>query len=61
MLLFKKNLRVSDIKYGEGLAEVFKIGVENIHGKIRHYTVTYVPPKTNAWTNEEYKNMVYDT
>ena len=61
MLLVRKDLKVTEVYYGEGLAEVIKICVENSKGSKRQFIVTYVPPKTNAWTNDDYKTLINDT
>ena len=61
MFLTRKNLKVSQVYYGEGGAELIKIGVETkIKGR-REFAVMYVPPKTRAWGELEYANMIRDS
>lgn len=61
MLLVKKDIKVDQVKEGMGKAEVLKIRAETNEGKKRHYIVVYVPPKTNAWSVQEYEEMISDT
>ena len=59
--MVKKSFKVVEIEYGDGSAEVLKISVENRLGNRRQFIVTYIPPKTNAWSNEEYEEMIKNT
>ena len=52
--MVKKSFKVVEIEYGDGSVEVLKISVENRLGNRHQFIVTYVPPKTNAWSNDEY-------
>ena len=58
MLMVKKSFKVVEIEYGDGSAEVLKMKVENRLGNRRQFIMTYVPPKTNAWSNDEYEEMI---
>lgn len=58
MLLTRKNLRVDQPYYGEGSVELIKISVEVGSKMKRDFAVMYVPPKTRAWGEVEYANMI---
>ena len=60
MVLTKKDLVVEKVVNSEGLAEVIKVTICTATGK-REVVVVYVPPKTLAWSAEEYKTMLKDT
>ena len=61
LILVKKELKVDNIIYGEGRAEILKVGVKQSGGSRRDFVVGYVPPKTNSWTRDEYEQMTKDT
>ena len=61
LLLIKKELKVDNVIYGEGRAEVLKVGVRRRGGSRRDFAVVYVPPKTNSWRRDEYEQMTKDT
>ena len=58
MFMVKKSFKVVEIEYGDGSAEVLKISVENRLSNRRQFIVTHVPPKTNAWSNDECEEMI---
>ena len=60
LIATKKNLIVSNLVMGEDEAEIIKLSISGGRGK-RDLIVTYVPPKTNAWSTEEYQNMLRET
>ncbi len=59
MLLTKKSITMEEVEIGEGMAEVIRIQTKKKEG--RNFAVAYVPPKTNAWTQEDYKLLLRDT
>ena len=61
MLLTKKSITVEDVEMGEGMAEIIRIKTARRGEKRRDFAVAYVPPKTNAWNQDEYKKMLGDT
>ncbi|MPC90422.1 hypothetical protein E2C01_085409 [Portunus trituberculatus] len=56
MMMLRKDIVVNQVECGEGKAEVLYIKI-HINKKELAIIVTYVPPKTNSWTNQEYKDM----
>ena len=60
MLLTKKNITVEEVEMGEGMAEIIRIKTTRKGEKKRDFAVAYVPPKTNAWSQDEYKKMLED-
>ena len=54
-------MKIRGVEYGEGTAEVVSVKVEDCSGEKLTIITTYVPPKTNTWTNEEYDKMIEDT
>ena len=46
---------------GEGEVEVLKLGVKQKTGGYMSVIIVYVPPKTNAWTEQAYKKNLHDT
>ena len=46
---------------GEGIAEVIRIKTIKERERKRDFAVAYVPPKTNAWNHDDYKEMLRDT
>ena len=59
IVLTKKDLIVQDVCHGEN-EEVVGVVVTDGRQDINIVTV-YVPPKTSAWSNEQYDNMVEGT
>ncbi len=49
------------VKYGEGRAEIVSVNLEDKNGEIPTVINTYVPPKTNTWSTEEYDEIIEDT
>ena len=46
LVLVKENVKVEDVKYGDGMVEVVNITTRTRGGGKRKIVVTYVPPKT---------------
>ena len=61
LLLTKKELKVDNVVYGEGRAEVLKVGVRQSGANRRDFAVVYVPPKMNSWTRKNFEQMISDT
>ena len=56
--MVKKSFKMVEIEYDDGSIEVLKISMENRLGNRHQFIVTYIPPKTNAWSNDEYEEMI---
>ncbi len=61
MLLVRKDLLVESVTYGMKEAEVLKISLRQNIGRYHNVVVTYVPPYSNSWREDEYKKMLEDT
>ena len=61
MFIVKSDIIIDNIIMGENKAEVLKISVKLKHNKQRDFAIAYVPPKTNAWTGDEYEGMLSET
>ena len=60
LILVKDDILVEEVEFGDGMAETMGIVIKTKGGERRKIIVTYIPPKTNAWKLEEYKEMQYD-
>ena len=60
LILTKEGMCVEDMQCESGKAEVISIAIRMKSGEKRRIILTYVPPKTNAWECEEYKDMKKD-
>ena len=56
--MVKKSFKVVEVEYADGSAEVLKSSVENRLGNRRQFIVTYIAPKTIAWSNDEYEETI---
>ncbi len=61
ILLVRKDLLEESVTYGVEEAEVLKISLRQNVGRYRNVVVTYVPPFSNSWSEDEYKKMLEDT
>ena len=62
MILVKQNITVDKVEYGDGMAETISVAIKSKgSNKKRKIVVTYVPPRTNAWEINEYKQMQQET
>ena len=59
--MIRKNISVEEVVFGKGLAEVLKVRIKGMSGGKRDLAVVYVPPKTDAWSLEEYEVMLKDS
>ena len=57
LIMVKKDIYVEDVQYGKDMAEVISVVIKNSKGERRRVILTYVPPKTNAWRQEEHRRM----
>ena len=57
MILVKEDIFVEEVEYGDGMAETLSIVIKIEGNARRKIIVTYIPPRTNAWEINEYKNM----
>ena len=57
LILVKDDILVEEVEFGDGMAEVLSIVIKTNGKERRKIIVTYVPPKTNAWELEKYKEM----
>ena len=57
LVLVKEGVKVEDVQYGVGMAEVVSVTTKTSEGRKRRIIVVYVPPKTGAWRKEEHKEM----
>ncbi len=48
MMLVKKNLVIDEMTYGEGSAEVLRVGIEKRGGRKRDYAVVYISLKMKS-------------
>ena len=60
MVLTRKELCVQNVNIGDGDEEVVGVVVSNGGHDINIVTV-YVPPKTSAWSSDQYNSMVKST
>ncbi len=54
LILVREDIQVEDVQYGSDMAEVISITIRIGGGERRKIIVAYVPPKTNAWKEEEH-------
>lgn len=60
-MLVRKTLKVTEVVYGENSAELIAVKIDDGKVEKREFVVMYVPPKTRAWSNNEYNIMLEDT
>ena len=60
MILIKKNLKVTQVGYGENSTELVTVKVEDREMESREFVVTYVPPKTRSGNGNDYAAMLED-
>ena len=60
LIMVKNDILVEEVEFGDGMAEVISIVIKTNGWEKRKIIVTYVPPKTNAWELEKYKEMQYE-
>lgn len=62
MILVKQNITVDKVEYGDGMAETISVVIKSTESKNkRKIVVTYIPPRTNAWEINKYKQMQQET
>ena len=61
MLLVKEDIVVEEVEYGDGLAEIASVIIRTGGSEKRKIIVVYIPPKTNMWEINTYKNMHNET
>ncbi|MPC96055.1 hypothetical protein E2C01_091292 [Portunus trituberculatus] len=52
-----ETVRIMDVQYSEDKVKVMEVTLKIEELMKRKIIVTYVPPKTNTWGNEEHKDM----
>ena len=60
-MLTKKNLKVTEVDYGENSAKLIAIKVAGESMDKRDFVVSYVPPKTRSWNENDYAVKLRDT
>ena len=60
MMLVRKDVRVDEVCYGKGIAEMIQVGIRQ-EVKSRGFAVVCVPSNTRSWRVEEYETMMKDT
>ena len=60
MVVLKSDIQVDGVEVGKDTAEVMTMRISWGKEDKRSVAVAYVPPKTNAWTKEEYKKVLKD-
>ena len=61
MILVKQNITVDEVEYGNGMAKTVSVVIKSNGNKKRKIVTTYIPPRTNAWDINEYKQMQQET
>lgn len=61
MVLLREDIKAEKVEVGKGRAELLKVRISTGERRTRSVAVAYVPPKSNAWKDEEYKDMLKDT
>ncbi len=56
-IMLVKNMVIDEVTYGEGSAEVLRVGIKRRRGGKKDYAVVYVPPKTKSWSTMDYRKM----
>ena len=57
LILVKDNILVEEVEFGDEIAEVICIVIKTKSKERRKIIVTYIPPRTNTWELERYKEM----
>ena len=61
LVMAKDNLKVEEVEYGKNKAEAISVRIKLQNGETQKVIVAYVPPKTTAWRQEEYSDLLDDT
>ena len=54
MLMIKSKIKVINVEYGKGKAELISAQINTRYGESQKIIVAYVPLKTKTWTKEEH-------
>ena len=61
MLIIKSKIKVKNVEYGKGKAELISAQINTGCGESQKKIVAYVLPKTKTWTKEEHEEIIEDT
>ena len=61
MLMIKSKIKVKNVEYGKGKAELMSAQINTRCGESQKIVVSYVPPKAKTWTKEEHEEIIEDT
>ena len=61
MILVNKDILVEKVEYGGGMAETLSAEIKIRGEEIRKIIVAYIPPKTNSWEADVYRQMQSET
>ena len=61
MIVAKNCIKIDSVELSEGKAEAITLKLADKGKGKRVITVAYVPPKTRAWSNTDYQQMLADT
>ena len=61
MLMIKSRIKVKNVEYGKGKAELISAQNKTRCGESQKLVVAYVPQKTKTWTKEEHEEIIKDT
>ena len=58
ILVIKSKIKVKNVEYGKGKAELICAQINTRCGESQKIVVAYVPPKTKTWTKEEHEKII---
>ena len=61
MLMIKSKIKVKNVEYGKGKAELISAQIKTKYGGSQKIVVAYVSPKTKTWTKVEHEEIIEDT
>ena len=61
MLMIKSKIKVKNVKYGKGKAELISAQIKTRYGESQKIVLVYVLPETKNWTKEEHEGIIEDT
>ena len=61
MLMVKFKIKVQNVDYGKGKAELIGVQLKTRYGESQEIIFAYVSPKTKNWTKEECEEIIENT